>query len=158
MDRELEQLTARVKALEESDIQIRKDQRMIYGDMGRLVREMSDSRRDLADIKSVVHRLESAIIGSVREPSPSQHDLEKMAQEAAEKTAATITGGHIIPPGGFRTPSERVREIVRNDRNATIAGVAAKIALAIVVSLSLLGTGMAIRDCQHGAVPTTLGH
>jgi hypothetical protein len=156
MDRELQELTVRVKALEESDVEHRRVQRMIYGDMGKLARESSESRRDLAEIKSVLHRLESSLVGTHRESSPSHHDLEKMVQQAAKETAAEITGGHIIPPGGPKTLSDRVREINKNDRNETVAAVVAKVATTILVAIALLVTGMAIRDCQHGTVPTQL--
>lgn len=153
----LRSLTLRVEALERADAD-RKDALLsLSQQFGRMMTEVSRTRDDVADVKAVAHRLERNLIaGTVRTPAPSQHDLESVAKRAAKETAEEITDRHLIPIPGARSLSERVRETITNERNATVAGGVAKVVLAVVISLALLGTGMALRDCQHGTVPTNL--
>jgi hypothetical protein len=125
--------------------------------MGRTMSAASGACEAANDTKSIVQRLERFMLGEARAASSSHHDLEDIARRAARETAEEITDRHFIPPPK-KSDSERVVDTIRNERNRFWMGIVGKIALTIAISLALLFTGMAIRDCQHGTVPNTIGH
>jgi len=125
--------------------------------MGRTMTAASAAKEAANDTKAIVQRLERVMLGEARAAASSHHDLEDIARRAARETADEITDRHFIPPPK-KSESERVLDTVRNERNRFWMGIVGKITLAVAISLALLFTGMAIRDCQHGTVPNTIGH
>lgn len=134
----------------------RRDSHFLHETMGKMMKVVIHADETAVDMKAIAERIERRMLGTEpRAPTPSQHDLDEVAKRAARETVEEIkTDRHIIPP--MSMPSERVRETIKNERNELVVGVLAKVAVALVVAFALLGAGMAIRDCQHGTVPTQL--
>lgn len=91
-------------------------------------RKAKDAAEDARLAHARIDELLRPSLPPMRGRAPSVEDLvEKAATEAAEKVAEQ-TGSHFV--------SERVRTIVRNDRNGAIVAAVRKVAF-VVVSLLL---------------------
>jgi hypothetical protein len=128
------------RALEAAE-RVEADHWSIYGALHRLEERVS--------------RLEHAGQDTPREQFVSNHDLRDAAEEGAKIALdkAEQTGRHNIPLIVV-TPSERVREIVKNERARTIVTVLGKVAIPVAVALSIVVAALVIRDCQRGNVPS----
>jgi len=108
--------------------------------------------RSIGEINDRVSALERRLGPTMMFERPaSQHEIEVTAELAAKK-AVEETGRHHIPLTVF-TPSERVREIVANDRARSIVNLMVKILIPVLSGVLLLAVGYVIHDCQHTPVP-----
>lgn len=87
--------------------------RSLYQALGQLTTEVA---RLASAQEHLAARIGRAILDSVRPSAPSIHDVEEVAEKAAEK-AVEKTGSHIV------IPSDRVRKIVEHDRHAVIVRI-----------------------------------
>lgn len=127
------------------------DHEAIYGVLGNHLRE-------IGRLEKRITRLELASADTPREPFISSHDLREAAEKGAEIALdkAEKTDRHNIPLVVV-TPSERVREIVKNERARAIVSVFGKIAIPVAIVLSVIVVGLVVRDCQRGTVPAPAG-
>jgi hypothetical protein len=127
---------------------IEADHEAVYGVLGNHLRKIGQLEERVDRLE---RRLERASADTPREQFVSSHDLQAAAERAAEIAIdkAEQTGR----PMQVTTPSERVREIVKNERARAIVTVLSKIAIPVAIALSIVVTGLVIRDCQRGSVP-----